>query len=264
MPPKGRTTPLHREVARSVDAPPSLIPVLADLLKDIPNLGSTPIRTSNLLARAGLKPGARVLDLACGKGTLAIRLARAHQCRVTAVDAFEPFLTEATHAASRQGLSELIDFVLADVHAFVETCPNDFDAALMMGLDPIDEAGPMLRDLVRPGGLYAIDDVFRDDAFTPAPRNLDMSSVPTREDCHALIQQWGDDVVALDVPTPSQIRALNDGLYESLKANAALVAKANPALRPAIAEFLKNQRDANKLLGGPLRPAVWIVRRNRS
>lgn len=251
-----------RAVARSLDAPPSLTPVLPDLFADLPNLGSMPIRTANLLRRAGLRPGSRVLDLACGKGTLALHLARVHQCRVTAVDAFAPFLDEGRAVAARAGVASRVRFVQADVHAFARSCRTRFDAALMMGLDPLDTAGPLLRSLVKRGGLYAIDDVLLDPRHPRATPRL--AAIPTRADCFDLIASWSrgrDEVACVHVPSPASMRRLNDGLYARLHAAARRVARTHPRLRPALREFIANQRHANRLLGGPLRPAIWVIRR---
>jgi len=257
--PQRQAGALRREVARSVDAPASLLPVFGELFRGMPNLGSQPRRVASMLARAGIGPRSRVLDLACGKGTLAITLARRFGCRVTGVDACAPFIGEAIQAAKRAGVDERVRFVEMDAHQFAATCRGTFDGALMMGLLPIDLARRMLRPLVVRGGCYAIDDAFRDETLTANDRTFD--EIPTSEESRVLLEQERDRVIEVDIPTPSRVRAMDEALYRRLRMNAARIGREQPPLRGALATFLANQRGANRLLGRELRPAVWLVRR---
>jgi SAM-dependent methyltransferase len=253
---------LRREVARSVDAPATLLPHFAELFRGMPNLGSQPRRVATMLDRAGIGPRSRILDLACGKGTLAITFARRFGCHITAVDGCTPFIEEALRAADHAEVSDLTTFIESDLRRFVSRANRPrarFDAALMMGLWALPDARRALRPLVRSRGIYVIDDVFRDERLTT--QQPEFADIPTRTESLAILEQEGDRVIEVDVLAPSRLRALNDSLYRPLAANARRLAKAHPRLRPALATFLANQRDANQLLGRELRPAVWIVRR---
>ncbi|MCW5767400.1 MAG: class I SAM-dependent methyltransferase [Phycisphaeraceae bacterium] len=257
-----RAASLRREVARSVDAPASLLPVFNLLFKDMPSLGSSPRIVVNMLQRAGIGPRASILDLACGKGAIAISAARRLRCSVVAVDACEAFIHEAVASATRANLAKRAAFIHDDARAFASRAdPNrrPFDAALMLGLWGIIEARRALRPLVKPGGHYIIDDAFRDERLTR--RAPEFHQIPTRAESLALLERDGDHVIEVDIPTPSRIRALNAGLYRRLAANASAIARARPSLRPALSTFLENQRHANRLLGRELRPAIWVVKR---
>ncbi|QYK47191.1 MAG: class I SAM-dependent methyltransferase [Phycisphaeraceae bacterium] len=253
---------LRREVARSVDAPASLLPVFNLLFKDMPSLGSSPRIVVNMLQRAGIGPRSRILDLACGKGTNAISAARRLRCSVVAVDACEAFIHEALAAAARANLTTRATFIHDDARAFAHHSNRKhrpFDAALMLGLWGIVEARSALRPLVKPGGIYIIDDAFRDERLTR--RAPEFHEIPTRDESRALLEQRGDRVLELHIPTPSHTRALNAALYRKLAANASAIARDRPSLRPALSTFLDNQRHANRLLGKQLRPAIWVVQR---
>lgn len=253
---------LRREVARSVDSPATLLPHFADLFHGIPNLGSQPRRIATMLERAGIGPRSRILDLACGKGTLAITLARRFGCHITAVDGCTPFIEEALRAADHAEVSDLTTFIESDLRRFVSRAKRmrkQFDAALMMGLWALPDARRALRPLVRSRGIYVIDDVFRDERLTT--QQPEFADIPTRTESLAILEQDGDRVIEVDVLAPSRLRALNDSLYRPLASNAKRIARESPRLRPALATFLENQRHANSLLGRELRPAVWIVRR---
>ncbi len=103
--------------------------------------------------------GARVLDLGCGPGLYAIRLARAG-ARVTAVDFSERSIAYARDAAAREGLA--IDYVEGDYLAWES--PDTFDLALLIFCDycamgPAERsrlAGKVAR-LLAPGGAFLLD-----------------------------------------------------------------------------------------------------------
>lgn len=251
-----------REVAASVDAPPALAPVFAALFDGLDALGGMPVATANLLARAGLPRRARVVDLACGKGATAVELARRHGCRVLGVDACPAFIDAAAALARRRGVASLCTFRVGDIRDAATLRPRAAqraDAALMLGLDPVERAAPLLRSLVRRGGLYAIDDCFLDLRHPHARRWAD---VPTRADHERSLRALGDEPAAALVPAPARVRRLNERLDAALRRNAAALRRARPDLAAPLRDFLANQRRANAVLGGPLRPALWVVRRN--
>ncbi len=256
------TAALRREIARSVDAPAALLPAFDDLFRGMPNLGSQPRRVVSMLERAGIGSRSRVLDLACGKGTLAITLARRLDCSATGVDGCAPFINEAVRAAARAGVAERATFIESDLRVFSSRARRRsvrFDAALMMGLWSLADARELLRALVKPRGIYIIDDVFRDERLTRD--KPEFAVVPTRAESLAILEQRGDRVIEVDVVSPSRLRVLNDSLYRSLASNVRRIARQSSRLRPALTTFLDNQRHANSLLGRELRPAVWVVRR---
>ena len=88
----------ERELAQSLDADPALLPWLAELLQDVWALGCDPEIVVDLLRRSGVRHGSEVLDLACGKGAIAIPLARATGCRITSIDLFGDFVRQGAGA----------------------------------------------------------------------------------------------------------------------------------------------------------------------
>ena len=62
----------------------------------------------------GLTPTAHVLDVAAGPGTSALHLAKNIGCRVTGIDLSQANISAARAAAETQGLSQLVQFELAD------------------------------------------------------------------------------------------------------------------------------------------------------
>src|ERR671921_878096 len=65
----------------------------------------------------GLAREGRVLEVASGSGGPALYLAGETGCRVTGVDASESGVAEAARAAARSGMSQRVEFRLADANA---------------------------------------------------------------------------------------------------------------------------------------------------
>jgi ubiquinone/menaquinone biosynthesis C-methylase UbiE len=249
---------LLTEIAASLDTPRALAPHLPFLFADLSSLGGLPRATARLLAAHGLKPRHHILELACGKGALAVELASTIGCRITALDAYPPFIDAARELAARRNVAHLCTFRTADIRDPASLPRRPFDAALMLGLDPLATAAPLLRRLVRPRGLYLMDDCFRDPRH---PRARDFLHLPTRTKCHSLIASLGDTVLTTLIPTPSATRRLNASLYRRISRSATILRREHPRLAPALAELLSRQRTANAILSGPLRPAIWLIRR---
>ncbi len=108
------------------------------------------------VARMGLEPGARVLDIACGTGNVTIPLAR-RGAMVTGLDMMPHLLEEARARAAREGLRIRFD------EGFAETLPypdGSFDVlvsmfGIMFSPLPATVASEMAR-VLRPGGRLAL------------------------------------------------------------------------------------------------------------
>lgn len=108
------------------------------------------------VARMELKPGARVLDVACGTGNVTIPLAR-RGSKVTGLDMTPHLLAEARARAAREGLRIRFD------QGFAETLPypdGSFDMlvsmfGIMFSPLPATVASEMAR-VLKPGGRLAL------------------------------------------------------------------------------------------------------------
>lgn len=258
-------TPTPPSVARSLDLPPSLLPFVGVLFDGLDSLGSDPAMVVRALA--GVPRNARVIDLACGKGGVAAALGR--RLRVTGIDACEAFI-QAARALARKNHARCT-FKVATVRD-VKPTPR-WDVAMMLGLFGVDKAAPILRRFVTPGGVYVIDDAFREEPSQAARRRRSEAgknrdpmrefylSVPTLRESRTVFEALGDEVVDEIVPTRRAVRDLNKGLYDTIERNARSLAKEHPRLARTIDAFLARQREGNTLLAGPIRPAMWVVRK---
>jgi 2-polyprenyl-3-methyl-5-hydroxy-6-metoxy-1,4-benzoquinol methylase len=113
--------------------------------------------TERLLA---VRPGERILDVACGNGLTSRRLAKLG-AEVVAFDFAPEMIAHARRRTDGLDVASSISYHLVDATdeaALLELGPSSFDAALCnMALFDMAEIGPLMRalaHLVRPGGRF--------------------------------------------------------------------------------------------------------------
>lgn len=124
--------------------------------------------TDLVLERLTLTGRERVLDVGCGDGAPALRLAGTTDASVLGITISAQQVAEATRRAEQAGLADQLEFQLADAMAM--PFPDDsFDAAFALESVHHMDRPTVLRELarvVRPGGKIVLADIFR---RAPAP-----------------------------------------------------------------------------------------------
>jgi ubiquinone/menaquinone biosynthesis C-methylase UbiE len=108
-----------------------------------------------------LPPMPRIVDFGCGAGVASLVLARATQGTITAVEIHQPFLNQLEAQAAKEGLTERIRTVEADM-ADPPFPDGSFDLVWSEGAVYIigfQEGLKRWRRLLRPGGSVAVSEV---------------------------------------------------------------------------------------------------------
>lgn len=129
--------------------------------------------TAMVTERLRVGPGDHVLDLGCGYGRPAVKVARTASARVTAVDVDPDAVEAAAGHARRAGLEHLVQVRRCDGNdlPFPE---ESFDAVLSFESTPhfeISELYPRLGRLLRPGGRLVVETPVLREPMTPELRN---------------------------------------------------------------------------------------------
>jgi SAM-dependent methyltransferase len=127
--------------------------------------------TRRALELIGVRPGERLLDVACGKGDSSVLAARERGCIVTGVDYGEAGLIDARRAADAAGLGDRVSFRVGDAEALPFEDAS-FDAVLcecsLCTFPDQRRALAELHRVLRPGARVAIADVLADHDRLPA------------------------------------------------------------------------------------------------
>ncbi|MCL6299908.1 SAM-dependent methyltransferase [Streptomyces kronopolitis] len=114
--------------------------------------------------KLGLFPGARLLDIGCGWGSLSLYAAREFKAHVTAVTLSREQHDHVAAQVAREGLGELVDVRLRHYRDITEA-PHDAVCAVEMGEHVGDAQYPAfaarLHSLLRPGGRLLVQQMSR-------------------------------------------------------------------------------------------------------
>lgn len=132
-----------------------------DAMNDLMSFGVHRLWKRFAINLAAVKPGMRVLDLACGTGDLSAKLASqvGPTGHVIASDINSSMLNEGRHNLVNQGVVGTIDYILADAEQ-LPFKPNTFDAiTIAFGLRNVttkENALAAMQRVLKPGGRTVI------------------------------------------------------------------------------------------------------------
>jgi SAM-dependent methyltransferase len=244
------------------EAGPDLLPFLPELTSGLSDLERFPEPLLELLSGAGLGSGARVLDVACGRGAAAIALAVKLGVEVDGVDEEESFIQVAEAEARRRGLPSRFRQGTA-AEALAAAAGNPRDAVICVGLGrafgTLAATVARLRRAVRPGGLLLLEDGFvLEGASGPVHGH---EAYGGRAAALAELCQGGDLVVGEWLAPKEDVCAQNARDLESLRVRAEALAARRPDLRAALNLWLGGQAMQARLLEATLQSAAWVLRR---
>ena len=127
--------------------------------------------TERLGVLLGLDAQTRVLDLAAGRGTSALHLARVFGCQVLGVDYGARNVALARDAARKHGLAEQVQFMQADAEQLNAIADESFDAVVCecayCTFPNKHAAATEIARVLAPGGRFGLSDLTRNAALPP-------------------------------------------------------------------------------------------------
>lgn len=248
---------LVRRIEASLDSPKGASHLLPRLLENLPTLGGSPRRAANWLCAAGIGPKSSVIDLGCGKGAVAIQVARRTGASVIGVDGLPAFVQDACRRAQKAGLHDLCRFECADLLAASKTHPGPFDAAVMTAVLPVLEAAPLLRRLIKRAGL-----AFVEDQVAPGREPSGPNAPPTAAQVRAALRADGWTIERERIASAAQTRRAEQRIQRVLRRRARQMQSLGSADTRLIREFLRLQRAAAAdLVRSRVRGSSWLLRR---
>jgi ubiquinone/menaquinone biosynthesis C-methylase UbiE len=144
-----------------------LLPFLPYLLQDYWELGSDPDVMAELITKhVKLSESTRILDLACGKGAVSVRIAHKLQVKVKGIDIIPAFIEFAEQKAKEFSVTHLCKFAVEDINETVKK-ESGYDCVILGAVGNVlgDLRNPAetltkLKATVKPGGFILIDEGF--------------------------------------------------------------------------------------------------------
>jgi SAM-dependent methyltransferase len=238
-----------------------ILPYLSYLLQDLWELGSSPEVIAGLVKKhaQGHAGPLRILDLGCGKGAVAVRLAAELECTVDGVDAMADFVANARARAERYGVGSRCRFDTDDLRVAVDHM-SDYDAVILGSVGPvlgdIEETINRLQVCLRPGGLIVIDDAYRPEGTASAA-----IQVPERSEALAQIARAGA-LLLEEVPgDPGSIEKINRRNTRQIRKRADELAKLLPGKKALFAAYVRAQEEACASLENHVVCVTWVLKK---
>jgi len=242
-----------------------LLEFLPYLLQDLWELGSSPDDIIELLAKyTGICEAWRVLDLACGKGAVSVKIAEAFGCQVKGIDIIPDFIAFAKQKAREYGVGELCRFETGDVNkAILQN--QEFDCVIFGAAGDIlggpGETIEKLKQTVKEGGYIIIDEGYltdKDDNNSLCYQNYECFALAEWMD---FFRETGVRLLGSIQPDPREIKEVNDSNNEALIARANELAQRYPEKQGLFRGYIQSQLDECFDLDNTLIPVTWLLQK---
>ena len=248
-------------IAYALEVEPGLLPWMPELLSDFDELGSSAPLIVEVLRKLEVPRSARVLDLGCGKGAVAVAIAKELRCRVEGLELFRPFIDSCLERASAAGVSDLCRFRHGDILKMAgRTEPADVVVYAALGdvLGPLDETVGVIRRFLRPGGfLLVADDCVKDGDAPDSPVSASRSS---REETLRRLQSHGDRLLQ-EITEPGDQSETYARELAQIRARAEGLAERHPELAPDLMRYVDGQRLEYAYMAEHAVPVLWVLQR---
>ena len=253
----------QQEIAQAFDATPELLPFIPELLADLWALGGSVEEIVDLLRPLGLPAETtRIVDLGCGKGAVALTLAKELGFQALGVDLFEPFVQEARERAEEMSIASRCQFVCEDIRNALPKV-RDYDVVIyasVMALGRLDECVAKLRQCVHPGGYMLIDNAFLTDPGEVESHWYEHCA--THEETLSRLTAHGDALLCEVIIPTEDVKALNCEYTEHIHKRAEKLAKLHPEAADSLYRYVEKQECESEIMETTVTSAVWLLQRH--
>lgn len=154
---------VQEKLAKSLTAETTeIIQYLPYLLQDLWELGSSPNDMIQLIENhIIMHKDTKMLDLACGKGAVSVKMAKHFVCFIKGIDLIKEFIDVAKMKALEHGVCHLCEFLVEDINQSVQK-EKGYDLVIFGAagsiLGDVEETLNKLSQTIIKGGYILIDD----------------------------------------------------------------------------------------------------------
>ena len=260
------TTKTKEKLAASLSADTTeLLPFLPYLLQDFWELGSDPTVMTNLIKKyVDISDKTKILDLACGKGAVSVKVAQKLKVKVKGIDLTPEFIEYAEDKAKEFNVDDLCEFLIADINDAVKT-ETDYDcvvfgAAGLNVLGGIKEALVKLKATVKTGGYILIEEGY-------IPEDGSREDIKYNAEAYFPLQHWLDLFKETGLELVETDSGHSEGNLDSQTGLSAITKRANELIKKypdkkAIFEgYISNQQNEYNDIDNSLVCVTWCLKK---
>ena len=242
-----------------------ILPFLPYLLQDFWELGSDPNVMAELIGKyVNITDKTRILDLACGKGAVAVKSAKKLQVKVRGIDLFPEFIEYAEEKARVFNVDDLCEFIIDDINEAVKT-ERDYDCVIFGAAGTEVLGGPAealnkLKATVKPGGYILIEEGY-------IPDEGKREDIRYNGDAYFHLHQWltlfeenGLELAETALGHSEGDLDKDTGLAAITKRAGELIDK-HPDQKALFEGYIRNQKDEYDDIDDSLTCVTWILRK---
>ena len=224
-----------------------ILPFLPYLLQDFWELGSDPEVMTELISKyIRISDDTKILDLACGKGAVSVKVAHKLNIEVIGIDLTPEFIEYAIEKAKEYNVADLCEFRIDDVNEAVKTERN-YDCVVFGAVGPDVMGGPAealrkLKDTIKPGGYILIEE-----GYIPDEGNRE--NVRYNRDAYFPLQYWMTLFEKTGLELVETASGHSEGNLDSDTGMAAITTRANeliekyPHKKALFEAYVRNQQN---------------------
>ncbi|MFP4012915.1 MAG: class I SAM-dependent methyltransferase [Chitinispirillaceae bacterium] len=230
------------------------------LLKDITEIGTSADQVLEIIRKNdAATPDMSAIDLGCGKGAVAVKLARELGCKVRGIDALEEFVKEATEYAKVCGVTELCVFQKGDIRTITDS--SLYDLVIYGAVGPIfgsiEKTIHKISGFVRPGGFLVIDESY-------CPEISKQRVYHSEKELYLAFRESGMDVIDESRTDAEVLRTVNKENNEKIRHRANELKRMFPLEAAVLDEYVRNQIRSCEILEHQLVSAVWLLQKRHT
>jgi len=242
-----------------------LLPFFPYLLQDFWELGSDPEVMAELINKyVNISDKTRILDLACGKGAVTVKVAHKLRVKVKGIDLIPEFIEYAVQKAKEYNATDLCEFLLDDVNEAVKR-EKDYDCVVFgaVGLDvlggPVEALGK-LKATLKPGGYILIEEGY-------IPDEGKREDIRVNKDAYFPLQQWLDLFKEMGLELVETASGHSEGNLDSDSGMAAITARAGeliekyPDKKEIFEGYIRNQQNEYDDIEDSIVCVTWLLRK---
>ncbi|MCL2870487.1 MAG: class I SAM-dependent methyltransferase [Coriobacteriia bacterium] len=259
---------IAEKVAGSLTAETTeLLPYLPYLLQDFWELGSDPLAMIEMVKKhAELPEDATVLDLACGKGVVAIKIAQALGVKVKGADLIPEFIKFSQQKADEYAVGNLCDFIVADINEVVSD-GTSYDLVIMGAAgDALGDPAETLRKLkgaTKAGGYILLDECYLAEGSSQADVKYDNYEYLTEKQWQELFKATGlkpiETLIASELECSENLEG--ESAMKLITARAQELSKKYPDKKDLFEGYVQSQQDEYDDLDSNIEGVIWMLQR---